>query len=97
VELEEQLAQLQTMYPQGALALLGTVGVLSTQQIQEKQVVVVSGRVRIHDLENQSVLYDTAEVEAVASGATLLEAREEAFRRFGSMASYLVRDFLFKR
>ena len=97
VELEEQLAQLKNLYPQGALAFLGTVGVVTNQQIRDKQVVVASGRVRIHDLETQSVLYDTDEVEAVASGATLLEAREEAFRRFGSMASYLVRDFLFKR
>lgn len=97
MELEEQLAQLKNLYPQGALAFLGTVGVVTNQQIRDKQVVVASGRVRIHDLETQSVLYDTDEVEAVASGATLLEAREEAFRRFGSIASYLVRAFLFKR
>ncbi|MDT3359251.1 MAG: hypothetical protein LIR47_07880, partial [Spirochaetota bacterium] len=97
VELEEQLGELQRLYPQGALALLGTVGVVTSERVREKHVVVVSGRVRVHDLSNQSVLYDTNEVEAVASGSTMEEAREAAFLRFGSIASYLVSAYLFMR
>lgn len=97
VELEEQLGELQRLYPQGALALLGTVGVVTSERVREKHVVVVSGRVRVHDLSNQSVLYDTNEVEAVASGSSMEEAREAAFLRFGSIASYLVSAYLFMR
>ena len=97
VELEEQLGELQRLYPQGALALLGTVGVVTSERVREKHVVVVSGRVRVHDLANKRVLYDTNEVEAVASGSSMEEAREEAFLRFGSIASYLVSAYLFMR
>lgn len=97
LDLEDQLDELQLLHPDGALALMGTVGVVSTQQVREQQVVVVSGRVRIHDLKTRTVLYDTGEVEAIAAAADEVQGREAAFKRFGSIASYLVSAYLFMR
>jgi len=97
LELEDQLSELRSRYPQGGLALLGTVGVVRTEVVRQQQVAVASGRVQVYDLGTQSVLYDTKEVEAVASGQTMDAARDAAFKRFGSIASYLVSSFLFMR
>ena len=97
LELEEQINELRSLYPQGGLALLGKVGVVRTEIVRQQQVVVASGRVQVYDLTTQKVLYDTRDVEAVASGATMEEARDAAFKRFGSIASYSVSSFLFMR
>ncbi|MFA6732868.1 MAG: hypothetical protein WCS07_09025, partial [Sphaerochaeta sp.] len=70
-------------------------GVAVQEQVRTEWVVVVSGRVLLYDLGSLNVAYDTQEVEAVATAATFEEARDEAFKRFGSIARYLVGAYLF--
>lgn len=97
LEAQDQIGELQNIYSEGGLALLGTVGVAAHEGVRQNQVVVVSGKVQVYDLATQKVLYDTSLVEAVAASSTLEEARDTAFRRFGSIASYLVSSYLFMR
>lgn len=97
VDVEEQLSQLSERYRTG-LALLGSVGVAQREQIRSDTLVVVSGRIHVYDLATGTLLYDTQDVEAVASSPSGFdEARSEAFRRFGSISSYLVGAYLFRR
>ncbi len=95
VEVQEQLKLLEQTQPDASLAFLGSVGVAVVDTVQQHVVVVVSGRVQLLDIASQAVLHDSQAVEAVAVGATLEEARDKAFQRFGSIAAYLQRAWLF--
>ena len=94
-DVEEQAEEIRSRAPQATQAVLGTVGVAVQEQVRTEWVVVVSGRVLLYDLDPLDVAYDTQEVEAVATASTFEEARDEAFKRFGSIARYLVGAYLF--
>ncbi|MEA4860422.1 MAG: hypothetical protein VB127_08050 [Sphaerochaeta sp.] len=95
-DLEEQVGEIRSRLPKATQAILGTVGVATQEKVRAKWVVVVSGQVVLYDLNPLKVVYDSQEIEAVASGATFEEARDEAFRRFGSIAKYLVGAYMFR-
>ncbi|WP_320123061.1 hypothetical protein [uncultured Sphaerochaeta sp.] len=93
-DIEDQLSALQG---EADLAFLGSVGVVSEQQVGDRSVVVASGNVGLYDLTDGSLLFDTLSVEAVGSGESREEAQRVAFSRFGSIAAYLQSAWLFKR
>ena len=93
-DIEDQLSALQG---EADLAFLGSVGVVSEQQVRDRFVVVASGNVGLYDLLEGSLLFDTLSVEAVGSGESREEAQRVAFSRFGSIAAYLQSAWLFKR
>lgn len=95
-DLEEQVGEIRSRLPKAKQAILGTVGVATQERVRADWVVVVSGQVVLYDLNPLKVVYDSQEVEAVASGATFEEARDEAFRRFGSIARYMVGAYMFR-
>ncbi len=94
IEIEDQLSQIGR---DADLAFLGSVGVASQQQVQERWVVVASGNVGLYDLNNRALLFDTLSVETVGLGETRDQAQSVAFSRFGSIAAYLQSAWLFKR
>ena len=94
-ELEEQVEEIRRQAPQAKQAVLGTAGVAVQERVRSEWVVVVSGRVVLYDLNPLNVVYDSQEVEAVASSDSFEEARDEAFKRFGSIARYLVSAYMF--
>lgn len=96
-DLEDQLQEITRNHRDAEYAFLGSVGVVSQERIQQTWVVVANGSVVLYALPSKNVLNDTFPIEAVGSGSTLQEAREQAFKRFGSVASYLSSAYLFKR
>ncbi|MDX9914762.1 MAG: hypothetical protein RBS49_02635 [Sphaerochaeta sp.] len=86
-EREEQIAELRSRYGADALAYVGSVGVVVEDWASDQAVVVASGRLQLYDLETARLLFDTEDVEAVGSAATLGEARIQAMQRFGTIAA----------
>lgn len=75
--------------------MLGRVGVVDEQLFGQKNTVVVSGTVQLWDLATGKILADTLDIEAVAFDNDLSKARNEAFRKFGMISSYLLSQYLF--
>lgn len=95
-DLEDQLSEVRRRFGQASLALLGSVGVVAQDRIGQDWIVVVNGRVGLYALPSALMLNDSFEIEAVGSGPSLQSAREQAFRRFGSIASYLQSSYMFR-
>lgn len=86
-EPEEQIIELRNRFGADALAYVGTVGVVEQDRAYDRAVVVASGRLQLYDLGQGRLLFDTEDVEAVASAATLEQAHIQAFERFAVIAA----------
>ena len=86
-ELEDQIIELKNRFGSAALAYVGSVGVVEEDHVIDQAVVVASGRIQLYDLAQGRLLFDTEDVEAVASADTLGQARSNALQRFGTIAA----------
>jgi len=86
-ELEDQIIELRNRFGPAALAYVGSVGVVEEDHVIDQAVVVASGRIQLYDLAQGRLLFDTEDVEAVATGDTLERARITALQRFGTIAA----------
>jgi hypothetical protein len=91
----ELLAEVKKLDKKAKYFLLGRVGVVDEQLFEDKNTVVVSGSVQLYNLDSGKTVGDTLEIEAVAFDNDLEKARDEAFRKFGMIASYLLTQYLF--
>lgn len=94
-ELEDQIIELRSRFASNALAYVGSVGVVAEDRAFDQAVVVASGRLQLYDLGQGRLLFDTEDVEAVASADTLEQARVNALQRFGTIAASLCAATLF--
>lgn len=86
-ELEDQITEVEERFTGDTLAYIGSVGVVGEDRAYDKAVVVAVGRLHLYDAGQGRVIFDTGDVEAVAQGATIEEARINAFDRFGTIAA----------
>lgn len=95
-DLEDQLDEVLRLESQAQLAFLGSVGVVAQDLIAENWIVVANGRLMLYALPSKTLLNDSFDIEAVGKGSSLQEAREQAFKRFGSIAGYIQSAYMFK-
>jgi hypothetical protein len=93
-EMNELISEVKNLNKKERYFLLGRVGVVDEHLLGEKFSAVVSGSVQLLNLSTGKILGDTLEIEAVAFDNDLAKARDEAFRRFGMIASYLLSQYL---
>jgi hypothetical protein len=94
-EVNDLVSEVKKLNKKERYFLLGRAGVVDEQLLGEKFSAVVTGSVQLWNLSTGKILGDTLEIEAVAFNADLDKAKDEAFRRFGMIASYLLSQYLF--
>ncbi|AEV30252.1 hypothetical protein SpiGrapes_2491 [Sphaerochaeta pleomorpha str. Grapes] len=92
---KELISEIGKLGKDAKFFMLGRVGVVDEQLFGQKNTVVVSGTVQLWNLESGKILGDTLDIEAVAFDNDLSKARDEAFRKFGMISSYLLSQYLF--
>jgi hypothetical protein len=93
---EDLIATLRQRYPEYPLVMYGNVGVSHHKNTERGAVVTVAGEAMLIDLTRQVVLGRTSTVQANAIGASLEEARGEAFTRFGAISASLLYRYLYR-
>lgn len=92
---EDQAEEILRRFGSRQYVYNGSVGIVAEDRAMDMYVTVVVGRIQLHNMENEQVLFDTQDVEAVGGGATREESHAQALERFGTIAASLALASLF--
>lgn len=87
---EDFFIEMRARYPRYRYIIFGQAGVSDVVPMGGGQMVMVNGSVSLLNLADETVIKNTEDIRIAVWGKTLEEASDEAFRRFGLVASSLL-------